>query len=465
MPRTPKQAAVLREIHALRNEGFWRVAFQAVVVGGGTGLVIGAFRSWYDYTTSRTLVFLAAGRLHTWWGQWAVFGTLIAMAVLLGILVRQEPLLSGSGIPQVELTLAGKLPMPWVRILIGKFVGTWTALAGGLSVGREGPSIQMGAAVGWGLGHFFHSRSRRLPRFLIGGGVAGLTAAFGAPLAGIFFAFEEMKSILTVPLALFVGITAATAWAVVRFAFGFGLVFPFPGEIALSFREMWLFLVLGPLLGVFGAGYNAVLLKTVRAYDAQTFLPPVFKPTLPFIAGGVLLYTYPYVLSGVGVSAVDLLSGGFSAGALALLLVVKIAFSVFSFASGVPGGLLMPMLAVGGIAGALAGTVLEAGGLATVSHMPACFVLCMAGLFAATVRAPLTGAFLVTEMAGAYGLLPVTIAVSFLAACTAGALHSLPVYDSLKQRILDGMEKRRIEEQRRPVVSGQKTSPPDEYLR
>lgn len=464
MPRTPKQAAVLREIHALRNEGVLRVALQAIVVGGGTGVVIGAFRSWYDYTTFRTLVFLADGRLHTWWGQGAVFGTLIAMAVLLGILVRQEPLLSGSGIPQVELTLAGKLPMPWLRILIGKFVGTWMALAGGLSVGREGPSIQMGAAVGWGLGRLFHSRSRRLPRFLIGGGVAGLTAAFGAPLAGMFFAFEEMKCILTVPLALFVGLAAATSWAVVHFAFGFGLVFPFSGEAVLALREMWLFVVLGPLLGLLGAGYNAALLKTVRAYDAQTFLPPVLKPTLPFIAGGVLLYVYPYVLNGVGVSTVALLSSGFSAGALALLLAVKIAFSVFSFASGVPGGLLMPMLTVGGIAGALAGAVLEAAGLVAASHLPACSVLCMAGLFAATVRAPLTGAFLVTEMAGAYGLLPITIAVSFLAACTAGALHSLPVYDALKQRILDGMKRRRVEEQGR--FAGQKSAPsPDEYLR
>ena len=167
---------------------------QAAFVGGCTGGVIGVFRWLYDHGNAWIVSTLRHGAddLAT---ALIVFGTLILLALIVGQMVRKEPLISGSGIPQTELALAGQLPYPGFRIVASKFVGTLLSLSGGLSVGREGPSIQMGAAVGCGFGRIFQKLTGEdpghAPRFLIAGSVAGLAAAFGAPFAGMLFAFEE----------------------------------------------------------------------------------------------------------------------------------------------------------------------------------------------------------------------------------------------------------------------------------
>ena len=210
----PVLPPILGELHALRNEGVFRLVVQAAAVGVGAGTVIACFRALYDELSVLlpSLVLdwaLPADGATLAWRIAMVFGTLAVVSLLVTLLARWEPLIGGSGIPHVELALAGRLPMPWRRIVPAKFAGTLLSLAGGLSVGREGPSIQMGAAVGCGVGELLHESSRTMPRCLVGGSVAGLTAAFGAPAAGLFFAFEEMKVILSVPLLLLTPVAAA----------------------------------------------------------------------------------------------------------------------------------------------------------------------------------------------------------------------------------------------------------------
>ena len=441
--RLARHVPILREMQALRNESALRLVMQAAFVGGCTGGVIGVFRLLYDHGNARIVEALrhSPGGLST---ALVVFGTLVVLALVVGQLVRREPLISGSGIPQMELALAGQLPFPWLRIAVAKFAGTLLSLSGGLSVGREGPSIQMGAAVGCGFGVLF----RRLtgedpghaPRFLIAGSVAGLTAAFGAPVAGMLFAFEEVKTIVTVPLLLFTGVAAASAWFVVRVLFGFGLVFPFADIPSLGWAQLWIPALLGVGTGLFSALYNASLLAVTHLHDRQTLVPARFKPLLPFLLSGVLLYVYPQVLVGVGYSTADLAgltgNGPLLLGPLASLLLVKIVFSILSFASGVPGGLLMPMLAIGGMVGAVGGTLLISADLAAAPQLPAYLVLGMTGLFAGTVRAPLTGTALVAEMSGALACLPEMAVVAFVSTIVANAAGSPPVYDSLKKRIL-----------------------------
>ena len=156
---------------------------------------------------------------------------------------------------------------------------------------------------------------------------------------------------------------------------------------------------------------------------------------------GALLYFYPQVLNGVGIPIDGLATQTFAASALGVLLLVKIAFSILSFASGAPGGLLMPMLTIGGITGALAGNIAVRFSMADPSQMGVFLVLSMTGLFSATVRAPLTGTLLVIEMCGAYHCLPAAVVVAYVATITANVLGSSPVYDSLKERMLANREK------------------------
>ena len=241
--RFTRQVPILREMQALRNESVLRLVVQAAFVGGCTGGVIGVFRWLYDHGNAWIVSTLRHGAndLTT---ALIVFGTLTLLALIVGQMVRKEPLISGSGIPQTELALAGQLPYPGFRIVASKFVGTLLSLSGGLSVGREGPSIQMGAAVGCGFGRIFQKLTGEdpghAPRFLIAGSVAGLAAAFGAPFAGMLFAFEEVKTIVTVPLLLFTGVASFSAWFVITILFGFGLVFPFSSIPSLDWGQMWL---------------------------------------------------------------------------------------------------------------------------------------------------------------------------------------------------------------------------------
>ncbi|WP_303237494.1 ClC family H(+)/Cl(-) exchange transporter [uncultured Bilophila sp.] len=441
--RLTRHVPILREMQALRNESALRLIVQAAFVGGCTGGVIGVFRWLYDHGNARIVAALRHGadNLTT---ALIVFGTLILLALVVGQLVRKEPLISGSGIPQMELALAGLLPFPWLRIVTAKFVGTLLSLSGGLSVGREGPSIQMGAAVGCGFGQLFQRLTgedpSHAPRFLIAGSVAGLTAAFGAPFAGMLFAFEEVKTIVTVPLLLFTGVASFSAWFVINILFGFGLVFPFADIPSLNWPQMWIPLLIGVGTGLFSAAYNTALLGVTRLHDRQKLVPAHLKPLLPFLLSGILLYTYPQVLVGLGYSTSDL--GGLTANGplalapLAFLLLVKVCFSILSFASGVPGGLLMPMLAIGSMVGAVAGTLFVGSELSAAPQLPAYLVLGMTGLFSGTVRAPLTGTALVAEMSGAFQCLPEMAVVAFISTVVANKAGSPPVYDSLKRRIL-----------------------------
>ena len=301
--RFTRQVPILREMQALRNESVLRLVVQAAFVGGCTGGVIGVFRWLYDHGNAWIVSTLRHGAddLAT---ALIVFGTLILLALIVGQMVRKEPLISGSGIPQTELALAGQLPYPGFRIVASKFVGTLLSLSGGLSVGREGPSIQMGAAVGCGFGRIFQKLTGEdpghAPRFLIAGSVAGLAAAFGAPFAGMLFAFEEVKTIVTVPLLLFTGVASFSAWFVITILFGFGLVFPFSSIPSLDWGQMWLPVLFGVGTGLFSALYNTALLRVTEFHDHQKLVPAPLKPLLPFLLSGVLLSVYPHVLVGHG---------------------------------------------------------------------------------------------------------------------------------------------------------------------
>ncbi|MDR0339621.1 MAG: chloride channel protein [Desulfovibrio sp.] len=436
MPR-PHLPPILREMQALRALGVRKLCLQALLVGGISGGVIGAFRLSYTHI-SESLAGYAAAAPAGPLTMAIVFGAVLLLAVGGWALLRFEPLIGGSGIPQVELAIEGRLPMPWRRILWAKFAGTMLSLTGGLSVGREGPCIQMGAAVGCWVGRIWHEeRPEHLPRYLIGGSVAGMTAAFGAPFAGLLFAFEEVKAVISAPLALFTGLAAGAAYLVIEAVFDFGLVFPLRKLALLEFGQWWIPVAAGLLTGCLGALYNGLLMFLVNTADR--FAPPVsLKRILPvFLLSGVLLHICPWVLSGFGLEVPALEETSLAFGTLAALLAVKMLFSCVSFASGVAGGLLMPILLAGGIAGASLAPPLLGASLIRPDQAGCLLALGMAGLFSSTARAPLTGTALILEMTGGWRLAPALLAVSLISSWTAGRLHSEPIYDSLKRRIRD----------------------------
>lgn len=433
------------ESAALRSQGAWTLMAQALLTGLVSGGVIGLFRWLYTIINGAVRAHVAGQDPFAPATLALMVAGLLLMALTAGLLLRYEPLIGGSGIPQVELIAAGKLPpMRWARVLWCKFVATLAALSAGLSVGREGPCIMMGATVGAGVGYMWHDRCRaNRPRYLVGGGVAGMTAAFGAPVAGMFFAFEEMKTPLTLPMLLFTGLSALSAWFMVDVVLDFGLVFPFARLPGLHWSQYWLPLLAGMACGLLGAVYNAGMIRLLLWQDRARWLPGPVRIVFPFICCGVLLLVWPEITGNMGLTTLQLEHLRLPALALALLLAGKIAFSCVSFASGVSGGILMPILLAGSMAGALLAAPLRDAGLVAPEQTATLLVLGMAGLFSASVRTPLTGAALVMEMCGGFHLAPAVLLAAFAAAFTANALHSTPVYDSLKERILEQRRRRR----------------------
>ena len=259
------------------------LAMRGLATGLCAGCVVGLLRLSHDRAAARVALWLEEWR-EVWWTVPIWFGVLVALAVILRRIVREEPLISGSGIPQTELALAGRLSFTWWRVLLAKFLGSWLALFGGLALGREGPSIQMGGAVGAG----FHALWRpAAPHALTGspyvvaGAVAGLAAAFGAPAAGVLFAFEEMKSRRDTSLIVAACASAIGAHLMIRIVFGMGRILPFAGFEAPPLSSFWIVALEGAVFGVLGVGYNKTLLWLHDREAGQTLIPDRWRALPP----------------------------------------------------------------------------------------------------------------------------------------------------------------------------------------
>ena len=361
---------------------------------------------------------------------------LIAIAAVVTVLLVIEPDIAGSGIPQVEGELRGQKDMCWWKVIAGKMAGCALAIGGGLALGREGPSIQIGAMVGKGF-----ARAGRVPlteeRLLLTCGAgAGLSAAFGAPLAGAIFSLEELHRNFSAEVLLTTMAAAAASDFVAANILGLTPVFGFDVEHGLPLKYYWAVILLGVILGAFGAVYNKTIAFMQDFYGKLN--PKWLKAVVPFIWVLVLAFLWPDMLGSGHHLVGETAAGHFELKVLALILVTKFLFSGFSFGTGAPGGIFLPLLVLGSISG----------GLFTEAISPLCgfeehyignfVILGMAGYFSAIVRAPITGIILISEMTGSFNNLLALSIVSLVAYMTAELLKGVPIYDQLLDRMLEG---------------------------
>lgn len=412
---------------------FSGIVAKSLVVGAIAGVVTVAFR------VCVTQVFSAAQKLAELAQTQALMavvwiGAILLAAFLVARLLKWEPMIAGSGIPQLEGELKGVFSHNPVKVLLGKFTGGLLSLGAGLSLGREGPCIQMGAAVGKGFSRRGDDEQKNL--LMTGGGAAGLAAAFGAPLAGILFALEEVHKSFSAKI-LFTSIAAcATAGVVTRLLLGPAPIFSISLSQDVPLADYWILVLLGVILGAVGALYNFSVQKMQDAYGKMKRIPAPYRVVVPFVAAGILAFVLPSILGG-GVPMVErMTSGSFTIAVALLLLAAKFIFSIFSFSSGVPGGILMPMIVIGALIGnafGLMGTELFGLPAALTQNF---IIFAMAGLFGAIVRAPLTGIVLVCEMTAAYDQFLPLIITTLSAYLMARLLRAKPVYDQLLDRDL-----------------------------
>ena len=430
------------EIPVLRNLNHWpRFRLRLFVEGGIVGILSGSIISFFRWalesgTVLRQYVYdtiLIEGNLihNLLW-----FLILIAAAYILARLKSYEPEASGSGIPQVKGIILGVVRLRWFRVLWVKLIGGIVGIGLGLSLGREGPSIQLGSVTAQGMSRFL-GRTRMEERYLITAGAsAGLAAAFNAPLAGAIFALEELhRNFSSVVLAPAMA-AALMATMVSRIVFGrepifhFGMLPPFP------LRYMGLVLFLGIVIGIAGVIFNKGLLNINKFYSLSIFKNDFMRIAFALVVAGFLGYGFPAVLGGGNDLINSLYELPLSIQVFALLLVGKFLFTLISYGCGTPGGFFLPMLVLGALCGGCVGIILISNGIISEYYLTNIIVISMAAFFAASVHSPVTGTILIMEMTASYEHLLVLCTASMIALVTAQLLGGQPIYDTLLKRSL-----------------------------
>jgi len=377
------------------------------------------------------------------------FLVLTAGAFFVALLLKWESFISGSGIPQVEGEMMGELDPCWWKTLAAKLAGGLISLGFGLSLGREGPSIQLGAMTAKGISRI-SKRSKTEEKLLITcGASAGLSAAFNAPIAGVLFSLEEIHKHFSPEILLSTMASSITADFVSRNVFGLKPVFDLQITQMIPLNCYGYVIAFGVIIGAMGVVYNTTLSKTQDLYQK---IPNQFvRLVIPFLLAGIFGLYYPAVLGG-GHSLVEVLtSGEMMFGALCLLLLLKFTFSLLSFGSGAPGGIFLPLLVLGAVIGSI---YCSGVGMMTDSLQGLLgnfIILGMAGYFAAIVRAPITGIILISEMTGSFTHLLSLSLVSLIAYVIPDMVRCAPVYDQLLHRLL-----RKLNPNRDTSLTGEK---------
>jgi len=374
---------------------------------------------------------------------WMILPPLLAavLAGLSGWMTRRvSPESAGSGIPHIKAVLLHLRPIRWHRILPVKFFGGLMSIGAGLSLGREGPTVQMGAALGQWAAKIVKAPPRARDHLLACGGGAGLAAAFNAPLAGFVFVIEEFQrdlSPLTYGTAL---IAAVTADIVTRFFNGQWPSFAIRGYPLPPLSALPLYALVGVAAALMGVLFNRSLLWTTQKSQKLTAIPAWSKAALAGLIAGIIGLWLPAALGGGHRTAEAVLSGHFSGshllGFLTLLLLVKFLLTMISYGSGVPGGIFAPLLVLGALIGTLLGD-LASFWFPSLAQTPAAFAVAgMASLFSATIRAPLTGIVLILEMTENYSQLFPLLVACLSAHVVAEAFGQRPIYDALMDQDL-----------------------------
>ncbi len=421
------------KIHKLlsgMNELKWSLTVKGLLCGALAGSLSVIYRLSYEYGTESSLKIYGYLRSHPvailpWLGVAAMIGLLVAW------LLKMEPMASGSGIPQVEGVLLYGMKMKWNTILAVRFFGGLLSSVLGLSLGREGPSIQIGAAGAQSLAKRISKNKLEENYLITGGAAAGLAAAFNAPISGMLFALEEVHRSFS-PLILIAATTSAlTADVISKFVFGLEPILRFSVIEQLPVKlYLWL-IPIGIVSGLSGAIMNRTLLLFQSAYFK---LPWYLRPATAFLIALPFGLFLPQVLGG-GQNLIKLSENPGSGVFLVLLcLLGKILFTALSFGSGVPGGIFMPILSVGALTGSCLGLGAVKLGLSP-EYIPFFAVCAMAGALSGSVKAPLTGIMLAAEMTGSFGYLLPVAACSFIALLFSDVLKTDPLYESLLERI------------------------------
>lgn len=387
----------------------------SVVVGLGTAFgaiffikLIEYFREIFFGYSEQVMTSLV-GSFDYWTPLIPMAGALIVGPIVYKFAVEAR----GHGVPEVMDAVARKGGIIRARVALAKAVASAICIGSGGSAGREGPIVQIGSAIGSGIGQLFKMSGSRV-KILVGcGAAAGISAVFNAPIAGVIFSLEIILGDFAIKTFSPVLLSSVVASVVTRAFMGDHPAFTVPDYSLVSAAEIPLYMILGGLCG----GVAVLFTKTLSGFETffdKLKMPPMLKPALGGLILGIIGMYFPQVFAD-GYETIRLtLYGNMMVWLMLILIFLKIIATSLTLGSGNSGGIFAPSLFIGAVTGGafgyfahllLPGITATAGAYALVG---------MAALVAGTTHAPITALLIIFEMTSDYRIiLPLMVAVVF----------------------------------------------------
>jgi len=422
-----------------KKKKFILILLLSAIIGIGVGIIVSLFHITIDILFQHKDTVLQA----YWpWENclWLAYMISSALMVFLSVFLVKHfsPEASGSGIQEIEGVVGNKRSMNHFRVIIVKFIGGILSLGSGMAMGREGPSVQIGGAFGQMISRLIKLNKDDINILIAAGAGAGMAATFNAPLAGILFVFEEMKEEINYAYLPVKSVITASVMSIIalRLMIGDHISIPIDNLQTPQISELWIFFIYGIFFGILGFIFNKFLvLFTTKMTKIASWKHSIITISIGSLIG-LLLYFYPYSVS-EGYNAISIaLHNNLSITTLITLFIIRFFTTMLSYATGAPGGIFAPMLALGTLFGVSFG-IFANEILPSLHIQPLLFaVVGMSALFSATVRAPITGIVLVAEMTGSFHLLMPLLITSLFAVITANALGGRAIYTILLENTL-----------------------------
>lgn len=422
------------------NKGILKIYAVSIIVGLFTGVIGSLFQMAIAAVDKGLALFYQFILSHQWPTLFISMFVSCVMVVIAAYLVMYfSPEASGSGVQEIEGALLDKRKIDWRHLLPVKFVAGVLAISAKMVMGREGPTIQMGGNIGEMVGESCRFNREDRNTLIAAGAAAGLATAFNAPLAGVVFILEEMREHFKFSFTNFkaVAICCVMATIVLRVVIGSDpaikmIVFSPP-----SIESLWVFLVFGIIVGFIGLIFNLSLIRSLDFFESIRKKHRLAVVVCIGLLIGGLAWSYPETVGGGYLIIHEALTMSNTAYLLGALFIIRFFTTMISYSSNVPGGIFAPMLALGTLIGMVFGQVFEQLLPGMSLHAGMFAVAGMGALFAASVRAPITGIILIVEMTQNYTLI-LPLMVTCLTATTVVQLaHNKPIYTQLLARALD----------------------------